>query len=167
MPANKLKKQITIRIDEETIDYLKVMHGSCLCGQIKFEIDGPIPGLYQCHCTLCRKQSGSSSNTAMAVATNQVRWTSGTSLITSYVKPTGFRSDFCSVCGSPVPNQMGSSPYTWIPAGLLTSTKNLQISAHLFVASKASWEPQPTQGNVFHELPPLAELADYLYQHTN
>ncbi len=38
------------------------MHGQCLCGAVKFEILGPLPKLYQCHCSLCRKQSGSASN---------------------------------------------------------------------------------------------------------
>ena len=44
------------------------MQGKCLCGQVAFEILGAVPKLYQCHCSLCRKQGGSTSNTATIVA---------------------------------------------------------------------------------------------------
>ena len=50
------------------------MKGSCLCGAIGFEIDGPYPKLYQCHCSLCRKQGGSVSNTGLIVAADKFRW---------------------------------------------------------------------------------------------
>lgn len=143
------------------------MRGSCLCGEIVFEVEGTIPALYQCHCSLCRKQTGASSNTAMAVASEQVIWVSGSQLISSYKRASGFRSDFCAQCGSPVPNQIGASPYTWVPAGLLDSTANLQIAAHLFVGSKAHWEPLPTNGKCYQETSALAEIIEYLYAHEN
>ena len=43
------------------------MIGKCLCGEVQFEILGDLPNLYQCHCSLCRKVSGSSSNSAMLI----------------------------------------------------------------------------------------------------
>ena len=43
------------------------MKGSCLCGGIEFEVTGLSGNIYQCHCTLCRKQGGSSSNTETVV----------------------------------------------------------------------------------------------------
>jgi hypothetical protein len=29
--------------------------GSCLCGGVRFEVDGPISGMGNCHCSDCRK----------------------------------------------------------------------------------------------------------------
>jgi hypothetical protein len=87
------------------------MRGNCLCGKIAFQIIGDLPKLYQCHCSLCRKQSGSSSNSATFVEAARLRWISGQDHIASYVKPTGFRSDFCSHCGSPVPNPVRATSY--------------------------------------------------------
>ena len=79
------------------------MKGECLCGSVSFEIEGDLPNLYQCHCSLCRKATGSSANAATLVNEEHFRWLSGQSEIRSFQKPTGYRSDFCSVCGSPVP----------------------------------------------------------------
>jgi hypothetical protein len=33
--------------------------GSCLCGEIRFEIEGEFERFYLCHCEYCRKDTGS------------------------------------------------------------------------------------------------------------
>lgn len=137
------------------------MQGTCNCGQIKFEILGPIPKFYQCHCSLCRKQGGTSSNTATIVTADQFRWLTGQEHISSWTKDTGFRSDFCSRCGSPVPNPVSGSPYYWIPAGLLEDGP-FEIVAHLFVDSKAAWDMMGAYGRRYETMPALDELMALL-----
>lgn len=129
------------------------MHGKCLCGQIEFEILGAIPKLYQCHCSLCRRQGGSSSNTATIVQKEHFRWLAGQERISSWVKSTGFRSDFCPTCGSPVPNPLRGTPYFWVPAGLLYGETETEIAAHLCVGSKASWDTLSSQGTRYETVP--------------
>lgn len=53
------------------------MKGSCLCGGVEFAIDGFNGNIYQCHCTLCRKQGDSSSNTGAIVSLTQLNWLKG------------------------------------------------------------------------------------------
>ncbi|CDG54837.1 MULTISPECIES: GFA family protein [Halomonadaceae] len=115
------------------------MKGECLCGEIKFEIEGELPNFYQCHCSLCRKATGSASNTATFVKADSFRWHSGQSKISTFQKPTGYRNDFCSVCGSLVPNQLRDTELVWVPAGLLNDETVSQISIHLHLSSSASW----------------------------
>ena len=139
------------------------MRGRCLCGQVEFEIDGSRFKLYQCHCSLCRKQGGSMSNAATIVANNNFRWIRGAELISSWKSEAGFRSDFCSTCGSPVPNPLRNMPYFWIPAGLLENCGKLEVVAHLCAASKASWDSAPLQGACYDELPNLSEFISLLH----
>ena len=80
--------------------------------KIQFEIIGPRPKLSQCHCSLCRKRGGSSSNALIVVDAENFGWLAGERLISSYRKATGFRSDFCAQCGSPVPRRRPSPPRT-------------------------------------------------------
>ncbi|MBA4381146.1 MAG: aldehyde-activating protein [Sideroxydans sp.] len=134
------------------------MHGHCFCGQIGFEIDSERFKLYQCHCSQCRRQGGSSSNTATIVASSKFRWLQGKERISSWTHETGFRSDFCSVCGSPVPNPLKGLPYVWIPAGLLDDDVQLEIVAHVCVSSKAAWDKATLQGVCFEHLPELQEF---------
>lgn len=139
------------------------MQGECLCGQVKFEILGSTPKLYQCHCALCRKQGGSSSNSATIVAAKNFRWLRGVESISSWVKDTGFRSDFCSKCGAPVPNPLMHSAYFWVPAGLLDANAPLEICAHLFVASKAAWDTITSPGVKYETMPEFSELLGLLH----
>ncbi|TQV71095.1 GFA family protein [Aliikangiella marina] len=116
------------------------MKGVCLCGEVAFEIDKSYLKLYQCHCTLCRKQSGTYSNAASIVSDDSFKFTRGHDFIKSWVKDTGFRSDFCCQCGSPVPNPLRDTGYIWIPAGLLEGYEKMEIVSHIFLADKADWE---------------------------
>ncbi|MDD5058310.1 MAG: GFA family protein [Sideroxydans sp.] len=142
------------------------MRGKCLCGQVEFEIDGAIPNFYQCHCSLCKKQSGSSSNTATLVGSEHLRWLAGQEIISSWVKDNGFRSDFCSRCGSPVPNPLSSAPYYWIPVGLLDDELQRTIAAHLFVGSKAGWDVIAQTGTQYETMPGLPEFIKTLHAAT-
>jgi hypothetical protein len=139
------------------------MQGKCLCGSVAFEVTGAAPKLYQCHCSLCRKQSGSSSNTAAIVEAAHFRWLAGQEHISSWVKDTGFRSDFCAKCGSPAPNPLRGTPYYWVPVGLIDGEQELQVSAHLFVGSKASWDVIAAPGVKFEAAPQLTDLISLLH----
>lgn len=115
------------------------MRGECLCGEVAFEIEGELPNLYQCHCSLCRKATGSIANAATFVEGKRFRWLSGQPNVSSFQKPTGYRSDFCSACGSLVPNQLRDTDLIWVPAGLLDGDMASQVSVHLHLSSSAPW----------------------------
>lgn len=139
------------------------MRGHCLCGKVEFEIDGRRFKLYQCHCSLCRRQGGSLSNTATIVPNDSFRWLHGVDLISSWQKESGLRADFCSICGSPVPNPLRKMPCFWVPAGLLEDGQDLEVVAHLCLASRASWASLPRQGACYDDLPDLSELIALLH----
>ena len=139
------------------------MRGSCLCGLIGFEVGGNPSKIYQCHCSLCRKQGGSASNSSIIAQAKNFRWISGQENISSYVRSTGFRSDFCSRCGSPVPNPLRSTSYYWIPAGLLDDDVGLQVGVHLYAGSKASWDTISSAVPKYETVPELRELFELLH----
>ena len=130
------------------------MKGSCLCGAVCFEVSGEICSLYQCHCSLCQKQSGSTSNTATVVKSDDFAWLSNsTANITRWQKPTGFSSHFCKTCGSPVPNPLREH-YYWIPMGLIEERKtHPTIDHHLNCKSKAGWDRIPETESMYEDMP--------------
>lgn len=137
--------------------------GSCLCGQVRFEVAGPYPRLYQCHCSLCRKQGGSTSNTGLIVAAGQFRWTDGESSVGRWQRTSGFRSHFCLRCGSPVPNPLRDTGFVWVPSGLIDGPAPLEIAAQLHVASRASWARLPEGIPRYESAPELRELIALLH----
>ncbi len=49
-------------------------------------------------------------------------------------------------------------PYVWVPAGLLENGGELEIVAHLCVASKAPWDSISLEGLHYDDTPDLAEF---------
>jgi hypothetical protein len=61
-----------------------------------------------------------------------------------------------------VPNPLRGLPFFWVPAGLLEESGGLEIVAHVSVASRASWDNGPLQGDSFAEVPSLSEFIALL-----
>src|SRR6476646_10590210 len=79
------------------------MHGgSCLCRSVKYEIDGELGEFGYCHCTSCRKASGSAHAANAPVARAAFRLLSGAERLREFESSPGKRRVFCSRCGSPI-----------------------------------------------------------------
>ena len=135
--------------------------GSCLCGKVKFSINKDIQTMYHCHCSLCRKQSGTGANSATLVNETLFEWVSGIDSIGTFRKDSGFTSCFCISCGSPVPNKVGNSSFMWIPLGLLDETPIIKKRLGFCINSKSNWAPVIHLDQEYLELPSWSELEDY------
>lgn len=129
--------------------------GSCLCGSICFIIDGKFGPAGQCHCSKCRKVSGTDGNAVFYVAHAGFQWVRGEHDIKTYHVPEqkGWKSSFCNTCGSPTPYMDQQQKIYFVPAGLLDDDPGFRgYAAHIFVGSKAPWvcitdtAPQYTEG---------------------
>lgn len=134
------------------------LFGRCLCGAVQFQVTCTIDTIYHCHCRLCRKQTGSSFNAASLVEQSHFSWLQGDQQIRQYQKASGFRSAFCSVCGSCVPNQVNQTSWMWIPLGLLDSAITPSKRLNFCVNSKAAWVESPSADQDYPELPSSTEL---------
>ena len=141
------------------------MIGSCLCEQVHFEVRGHLPDFYQCHCSKCRKVTGSSKNTGTLVENSHFSWLSGEPLVRLYVKDTGYHSAFCSCCGSVMPNPLRDGSGYWIPAGALDEDQSedaQQVAVHLCVADKAIWDEAGKTPKQYRNCPDIRQLRDDL-----
>jgi hypothetical protein len=129
------------------------MKGKCLCGGVAFELREPVPNLYQCHCSLCRRATGSSANAALRIPAAQFSWLAGEELIAKFETENGFKSHFCCYCGSPLPNPTAADTAYWVPAGLLEDAGKIALGAHLYIASRASWDIITEAGEHYDEMP--------------
>ena len=92
-----------------------------------------------CHCSKCRKFSGSAFLTFARVDRTQFRWSHGEGLASSYESSQGSYRCFCSNCGSPLPVVRADLMNVLIPAGTIDDDPGCRPSLHIFSASKASW----------------------------
>lgn len=118
------------------------IRGSCLCGEIRFEIDGKIGPAGQYHCSKCRKVSGTDGNPVFYASAAGFRWLAGEDSIERFAVPDGggWTSHFCRRCGSPAPLSDANGKFFFVPAGLLDDDPGFRgYAAHIFVGSKAPW----------------------------
>lgn len=120
--------------------------GSCLCGAVRYEVDGPFEHFYLCHCQHCRKDTGSAHAANLFSTQATLRWLSGHDKTTSFTLPgTRHSRSFCSVCGSALPGVQMEGKLVVVPAGSLDSPVERIPDAHLFIASKANWDHELEQ----------------------
>lgn len=120
---------------------MKAVPGSCLCGEVAFEITGAPIRVVHCHCSRCRKARGSATAANLVVAIDGLRFTRGTELLTSYKVPEAkfFTHTFCRACGSSMPRVDEARGIVVVPMGSLDEDPEVRPQAHIFAASKAPW----------------------------
>ncbi|OIR18205.1 putative glutathione-dependent formaldehyde-activating enzyme [mine drainage metagenome] len=118
------------------------MHkGSCLCGAVEYEIAGPLGPVVYCHCSRCRKASGSAFNAMSPVSAADFRIVKGQECLRDYRNSAGVNRVFCGMCGSPIIGKRDSAPeIVRVRIGTLDTPVNSQVSSHVFAGSKASWD---------------------------
>lgn len=132
--------------------------GSCLCGDIVYEIEGQFQYMAHCHCSMCRKIHGSAFATYVGAPTEGFRWVSGEDRMTKYPSSPGFERAFCSTCGSVVPSPDEKTQLSFVPAGNLEEDCVVRPEAHIFVASKAPWYTITDNLPQFDEYPPGMDM---------
>src|SRR5262249_22685743 len=92
-----------------------IISGNCLCGAVRFEVDRLAGPFELCHCSRCRKVSGSAFAAGIYVNREDLRFTKGLESIKTYEAPIlrappPYRSSFCAECGSSLPDPSAESP---------------------------------------------------------
>ncbi len=119
----------------------QTLHGSCLCGALKYSVIGEPARFMHCHCSRCRKATGTGHASNLFVNDAVLEWTGDTDLIKIYKIPEALRFSrtFCSVCGGPLPRAIEGMQMVFIPAGTLDVEPNIKPQARIFCASKVNW----------------------------
>ena len=131
------------------------MHqGSCLCGEVRYEIHGELGPAFYCHCTRCRKASGSAFASNAVVDADAFVVTHGEHALRTYVADTGLSRRFCGLCGSPIVSHRPGLPLVRVRMGTLDTPVEQGPQAHIYTASKAEWFQILDECTQYPERPP-------------
>lgn len=125
---------------------MKKMKGSCLCGGVHYESTVEPVMTAACHCTHCRKQSGTAFSVVIAVPAETVTITGNTLKSYTDMGSSGFPMErkFCGNCGSPILSEpLDTSGLYFIKAGTLDDSSWIKPSAEIWCDSKVSWAALP------------------------
>ena len=122
--------------------------GSCLCGDVTYEVSAPLQVIGNCHCSRCTKAHGAAFATWGIINPGDFRWTAGEDCVQGYESSPGHTRYFCGNCGAPLAASHDGDVGE-VAVGTLDGDPGARPSVHIFVGSKAPWH----------------EIADSLPQH--
>jgi hypothetical protein len=114
-----------------------VKTGSCLCGAVRFEVDGPLRPVIACHCVQCRKQTGNYMS-ATAARDSDLKLIEDRGLKWFRSSDTAKRG-FCQECGSTLFWKGEGRDYTAIAAGSIDGPTGAPLEGHIFCESAGDY----------------------------
>lgn len=110
------------------------LNGSCLCGAVTYEVIGEPKRFFHCHCSRCRKATGTGHASNLFLQPAMLKWTSGEKQVRIFKIPEAkrFANSFCAACGSRLPRQPKDSDMVMIPAGSLDNAAPIKPQARIF-----------------------------------
>ena len=117
------------------------LRGSCLCGGVKYEVAGEAQRFYHCHCSRCRKATGTGHASNLFLQPAALTWLTGQEHVRAFKVPEAarFTNQFCAICGGRLPRQPEGSDTVLVPAGSLDGEAPMRPQARIFSDSRASW----------------------------
>jgi len=126
--------------------------GLCLCGNVHYEVAGPLFNADNCHCSMCRRQHGAAFATYADFNPSDFKWISGEDRLKVFETPQGGGWCFCSECGSTLAGT-DKGKITSITLGTVEGDPGIKPASHIFVGSMAHWY------DIYDDLPQFEERS--------
>lgn len=119
-------------------------NASCLCGSVAFSTGAsPVYSAY-CHCSECRKFSGSGHSAFLGVRFDKLDFNPGSEqYLGTYPKTPKTSMIFCTQCGSSLMARKLDTGLAHVRLGCIDTLMSLRPMAHLHCSSAALWETLP------------------------
>ena len=113
--------------------------GSCLCGRVEISVPDHFSYFGSCHCSQCRKFSGSAFSALAGIPYEDFKVVSGEAEIKYYAKSETGTLAFCNNCGSSLFGKRSDINMIHLRAGILDDSPSQQPTYHVCVGSRAPW----------------------------
>jgi hypothetical protein len=132
----------------------RTLVGSCACGAVRYAVADAFVYAANCHCSLCRRATGSAFKPFAGIEIEKLRLTAGADTLLTVGDPDAARDLRCRACGSLLYSVVRDNAWAHVAMGTLVDPPTIRPSEHIFVGSKAPWY------EITDELPQYAEFAE-------
>ncbi len=119
------------------LDEDKLHTGGCLCGAVRYQVEGPLRGVVNCHCSECTRLNGHFGPHSKAPKA-MVKMLRDDGLAWYQITAKASRG-FCRECGTGLFWDHADQDAYGIVAGSLDQPTGLQTIGHIFVAEKSDF----------------------------
>jgi hypothetical protein len=118
-----------------------LLTGRCMCGSVRFKLNGKPQGAGLCHCDRCRPQSGSAFSAF--ILANRVDFSiEGETKTFEDIGASGLHVSrrYCPNCGSPLTTEADVMPtMMFVKVGTIDRNEWFQPQLELFVGKRRPW----------------------------
>lgn len=122
---------------------MKNITGSCLCGDISYEISQSVGDIAHCHCVKCRKAHGAAFSSVAKIEDQNFLLRDESQFLKSYQSSPEKTRYFCSCCGSQIYAKRDNTDFIILRLGTLNDESmagsQYQEIKHIWLAEKACW----------------------------
>jgi len=111
----------------------------CLCGAIRYAVADEFRYAVNCHCSDCRRSTGSAFKAFAGIEHDKISLTQGEADILIFGDKTANHDVHCKVCGSFLYSAVRGGAFVHVTLGTLVDAPTIRPTAHIFVGDKASW----------------------------
>jgi hypothetical protein len=112
--------------------------GQCYCGAVAYEVADEFVYAMNCHCSNCRRTTGSAFKPFAGIERGKLHIVSGEAARMIYGGEEA-HDTHCSRCGSLLYSVVREGKWVHVAMGTLTDDPSIRPRAHIFVGSKAPW----------------------------
>ena len=117
---------------------MKMLAGGCYCGRVVYDVDDAFDYALICHCSNCRRTTGSAFKPFAGIPRARLSLTHGADQVLIYGDDLT-NNTHCATCGSLLYSVVRNGKWVHVAMGTLIDTPSIRPSAHIFVGSKAPW----------------------------
>jgi hypothetical protein len=114
------------------------LKGGCLCGAIEYEVADEFSYALICHCTRCRRATGSAFKPFGGIERAKLSVVRGKDHLRIF-GDVMTHDAHCRACGSLLYSVVREGAWAHVTYGTLADAPSLPPQAHMFVDSKAPW----------------------------
>jgi hypothetical protein len=117
----------------------RMLTGKCLCGSVGYVVRDEFTYALNCHCSNCRRATGSAFKPFAGIERHKLRVTQGAETLLVFGDEAQAHDVRCRVCGSLLYSVVRDRAFVHVALGTLVDEPGIRPSAHIFVGSKAPW----------------------------
>lgn len=117
----------------------RMLAGSCLCGGVQYSVADEFEYALNCHCSDCRRATGSAFKAFAGIARDKLRLVRGAEQVLVYGDEKASHDVHCGNCGSLLYSVVNNGAKVHVTMGTLVDAPAIRPTAHIFVGDKAPW----------------------------
>lgn len=115
------------------------LRGGCLCGAVAYEVEDGFRYALACHCSQCRRATGSAFKPFGGIERERFALTAGADRLLIHGDAGASHDARCASCGSLLYSVVRENAWVHVTYGTLLDAPTLRVQAHIMVAHKAPW----------------------------